>query len=276
MLLGAMLGVACSESSKSNGDADAAGSSGTASGGSSGMATGGSSGGSSGATGASVEYFHPGTRLKPMVLSAAPDLDIIEGTGESGWYDIELDMPCYFIRDENGVVRCFPLSLKTHLTYSDASCTQPVHRTGPIVACGRENLRYVAVEQYGADRCGHRGFRMTDQLPLATPLFSTNPSTLACEPYQATGGTDDILWRLEPVPPETFVAMHEVNRARHPDMDAVVREGDDGSWQVLGFFDKQRGAPCMDFTPLVTPYYKASLPSKRSTAATATPRAKRE
>jgi hypothetical protein len=101
---------------------------------------------------------------------------------------------------------------------------------------------------------------MTDQIPLDTPLFLKNSSTLACEPYQQTGGTDDILWRLEAVPPETFVAMHEVNRARHADMDAVVREGDDGSWQVLGFFDKKRGAPCMDFTPLVAPYYKCLPP----------------
>jgi hypothetical protein len=49
---------------------------------------------------------------------------------------------------------------------------------------------------------------------------------------------------LEEVPPETFVAVQRVSRSRLPNMDAWVREGADGSWEVTAFHDPIRNAAC--------------------------------
>ena len=35
-------------------------------------------------------------------------------------------------------------------------------------------------------------------------------------------------------------------RPRAPGLDAYVREGEDGSWQILGYFDPSRNAPCFE------------------------------
>jgi hypothetical protein len=40
--------------------------------------------------------------------------------------------------------------------------------------------------------------------------------------------------------------MRRVERARAPGLNAYVREGDDGSWEILGYFDAARGAPCFE------------------------------
>jgi hypothetical protein len=46
------------------------------------------------------------------------------------------------------------------------------------------------------------------------------------------------------VPLETFVAVQRVSRPRLPNMNAWVREGEDGSSEVVGFYDPVRQTPC--------------------------------
>jgi hypothetical protein len=61
------------------------------------------------------------------------------------------------------------------------------------------------------------------------------------------------VYGLEAVPPETFVGHRRVHRAHEGDLDAYVREGDDGSWQVLAFYDPERESACNDYSPRVVP-----------------------
>ena len=58
----------------------------------------------------------------------------------------------------------------------------------------------------------------------------------------------DILYELEPVPPETFVATSLTHRPRASGLDAYVREAEDGSWHALMLFDPSRGSRCMQST----------------------------
>jgi hypothetical protein len=213
--------------------------------------SGGNTGGSGGTTGELVPYFHAGTRLKPMVVAAGPDVDVIEG-----WFDTELDIECFFLPDESGVERCFPLALLGGHRYADANCTQPVTLRSTPMACSaqRRPHRYVVDENFGADGCGHRGFRVGDELPVETPLFISDNGT--CELYPFPEPSDSHVFALEALPPETFVGMQRVRRERAPGMDAVVREGEDGSWQVVDFFDPKRGAVCRDYRHLLVPHSK--------------------
>jgi hypothetical protein len=187
-----------------------------------------------------------------MVLAASPDLDIIYGWSETGWYDTELEIECFFLPDESGVERCFPgVHLGGSLRYADADCTQPVMTSGSG-PCWEPRFQYVVEDRFGADGCGHRGFHIGSELPATTPLFTSGGGT--CAPYPYPISSDSRLLALEAVPASTFVGMQRVPRPRIPGMDAMVREGEDGSWQVVDFFDTRRGAVCRDLSPLVTPY----------------------
>jgi hypothetical protein len=227
----------------------------------------GGAGGSSGASGAGgeggeagslVPYFQPGTRLKPVVVAAAGGVDIIEGSGDMGWFDTELEFDCLFRKDQNGVERCFPAALVTIGMYADPGCGRPVLRTQGLPPCGTPRYPYVVVNDFETDGCGHRGFRVGDELPTATAYVRMSDGT--CQ--QLTGEMPDDLhyYELEAVPPETFVGTERVNRPRHPDLDSYVREGDDGSWQVIAFFDKVRQSWCTDLAPQVTPPHRCIPP----------------
>jgi hypothetical protein len=242
--------LACGESSRDGGSAEggapgtggSSGSSGTA--GESGSAGTGGKGGESGAGG----YFEPGSRLKAKVLALDDGVDIIESSSNSSrWYDAELDFDCAFLPDEDGIERCFPLQLLTSDVYADASCTHRVLPAGLLARCDALRSRYVLD---GSSDCAYRGFRVGAELPATTPLFSFDGTTC-----RTSSGTDDIgpLYELEPAPADTFVGMRRVERARAPGLGAHVREGDDGSWEILGYFDAERGAPCfasvLDWSP---------------------------
>jgi hypothetical protein len=257
----------CGESSSgSNGSDDAGrgGSSGSATTGGTGgaSATGGTGGASAtgGSAGASMElepYFEPGTRLKPLVVVAAPGLDIIERPVDSGWHDSELDFDCYFALDEAGVERCFPASILSGLVYADASCTRPVvtlNGTGP---CDRLRYQYVVDNVALSDGCGAHGYHVGDELPATTPLFYSLDGVCQASSGSSTPGH---VYELEAVPPETFVGMHRVGRPRAPGLDAHVREGDDGSWQVVAFFDPTRETPCLDLGIDMSPPSKCLPP----------------
>jgi hypothetical protein len=189
-------------------------------------------------------YFEPGSRLKPKVLASEGGVDVIEGSASMGWYDSELDMDCFFVRDPAGFERCFTLQLVTGgLMFADADCSRPVVAEGALGACAGLRYQYLL-----ADRgfCAYHGYRIGDELPPSTPLFFSQDGT--CQP---SGSTSELapIRELEEVPAETFVGMRRSARERAPGLDAYVREGDDGSWQIIGHFDQARQASCFGPNP---------------------------
>ncbi|HEY8942861.1 MAG TPA: hypothetical protein VIM73_01310 [Polyangiaceae bacterium] len=239
--------VACGESPESPGQEDSSRGGRTGSGGSIGSpSTGGVSGsaevgGSSASSSEVSPYFEPGERLKARVLALNGGAEILEGAGNSQWHDAELKFDCLFATDEKGVERCFPRDFVNGDVYADAGCTRPVLTEGTYGACNRPSGQYVV-----ADRgvCAYQGFHIGAELPASTPLFFSVDGT-SCTSYS---GADDIgpIYELEPMPEEAFVAMRRVARARATGLDAYVREGEDGSWEILGFFDSAREASCFD------------------------------
>jgi hypothetical protein len=100
----------------------------------------------------------------------------------------------------------------------------------------------------GPESCVEAAFHLGAELPVSTPLYENVGGT--CQPVTLPAPDDPILWELEAVPMERFVAVHYASRGRQPGMDAYVREGGDGSWQVVAFSDPATG-PCADLTPVV-------------------------
>jgi hypothetical protein len=122
--------------------------------------------------------------------------------------------------------------------YSDATCTRRVFYAGSD-RC--PNSGYLIADL--PSECGSGGFRVGAELPPAAPLFTLLGDV--CQPASASLDWGPY-YDLEPVPAEAFVAMRRSERARAPGLDARVREGDDGSWEIIGHFDTAREASCFD------------------------------
>ena len=166
---------------------------------------------------------------------------MLEGDSSGGWYDSKLDFACYLVVDEAGVERCFPRAvLPGPMLHADASCNSPVLAAGSRGRCDPLTYRYVA----GFRGCSYRGYKLGAELPASTPLFFSKDG-VSCEPTTQSAENGPFI-ELEEVPAATFVGMQRQARRRPPGLDAYVREGEDGSWQVLGYVDPSRKAPCFD------------------------------
>jgi hypothetical protein len=198
-------------------------------------------GGAEGSASDLATYFEPGSRLKPMVLSSGGGIEVLEGNFSGGWYDTKLDFACYLVVDEAGVERCFPRAvLPGPALHADASCNSPVIAAGGRSRCDPLTYQYIA----GFRGCGYRGYKLGAELPASTPLFFSEDG-VSCKP-SAQNAENGPFIELEEVPAETFVGMRRRARPRAPGLDAYVREGEDGSWQLLGYFDPSRNAPCFE------------------------------
>jgi hypothetical protein len=176
------------------------------------------------------------------VLAPDDGIDVLRDVVTDGsWYDSELEFDCLFLPDEAGVERCFPRQFLSSGTYADADCTRPVLRDGTAGTCSGLRFPYMAFNEGG---CAYRGFRLGKQLPEATPLFYSVDGGRTCQPSTQIDAVPK--YEVEEVPAETFVGMRRSERARAPGLDAKVREGDDGSWQIMGYFDPIREAACFD------------------------------
>lgn len=214
--------------------------------------------GGGGAGGAALEpYFRAGTRLKPRVFRVG-DLEVIDETQEGGWYDVETHDWCRFLLDADGVERCLPYASlsddPTQIVYLDAGCTRPaVVATTPYCDDAAGAPRYITGPP--SSGCAYRTYQIGDLLPIATPLYGKAGGS--CESLPAKTMYDGFgVWPLGPeVPLSTFVAVKRVSRPRHPRMNALVREGEDGSSEIIGFSDPSTGAPCsglgLDISPQV-------------------------
>jgi hypothetical protein len=187
-------------------------------------------------------YFAAGTRLKPSVLGLGPGLDVL-ASPSSDWTDTELDFTCTMGVAEDGVTRCLP-PLALPVLYGDPSCSSPRALSLLPRSCNADTPTFVTGAPYLGDGCAgqlRNGYRVVRELPLSGELYMDAGG--ACEPYVPLAKLD-VVYELEPVPPETFVALTLGHRPRAPGLEAYVREGADGSWQIMGFFDPSRGARC--------------------------------
>lgn len=182
-------------------------------------------------------YFQAGTRLKPRVLRGG-GLEVLDNTAESTWYDAKTGESCLFRKGADGVERCFPIAGSNDLTvYLDAACTKPAF-VGSNLRCDGAEFNYISYGPYDGTDCTSPIYRLGAPLPKRVELFST-----AASGCSSMGGSDHVR-PLEEVPPETFVAVQRVSRSRLPNMNAWVREGADGSWEVTAFHDPIRNAAC--------------------------------
>lgn len=193
---------------------------------------------SGGGKGTVVEpYFHAGARLKPRVYRVG-DLEVLDSVTEQSWYDMETRVWCNFSVGSDGVERCFPDNVWSDesLIYLDAACTRPALRNRDP-GCGASD--YLMMEPDSA--CSQRTYRIGVARPYDTPIYVKREGS--CQRGSA-GTAQDSVSPLEEVPPETFVAVKRVSRPRHADMNALVREGDDGSSEIVGFSEPGHEAPC--------------------------------
>lgn len=222
----------------------AGGTAGNAGGGGTGAA-GGLGGPGGAAKGVAFEpYFHAGTRLKPRAFHVG-DIEMTD-PGEQGWYDAGTGNWCNFAVGADGIERCYPVaSLGAGTapdgvgTYLDAACTRPaVHRNFAARCDGLEPHHVTLVPASG---CGYRTYRLGAALPSSTRLYSKTGG--ACRRLADDTNPEAVL-PIEEVPVDTFLAVKRVSRPRHPSLNAWVREGEDGSSQIVGFVDPSRQVPC--------------------------------
>jgi hypothetical protein len=197
--------------------------------------------GGSGGTGL-LPYFHPGAGLKPIVFELGPDLDILDDSSSGGWVDPGLGFECYFGRGHDGFEHCFPNRLSA-LVYTDSSCTRPAAHVEDPSPCGAPAPTHLSI--MSGEACSTTtGYRVVGELPASTPLFLARGDS--CEPLEPIDEPSLLLYEIEAMDLEHFVTLDRRKRPRHPALDAYVREGDESTWQVMGFFDPERQAPCKD------------------------------
>jgi hypothetical protein len=192
-------------------------------------------------------YFEPGTRLKPLV-SRADDVELIEGPDHLGWFDSELDTPCWFRVVPDDVERCFPAQRVSTALYSDTTCTTLVYVH--YLACDDTPPGHVIFDNRTGSACSIEAYRVGQGLPSTTELYSSATGT--CERTTLPAATASI-WALEPEAPEMFVEVEHTRKAWQPGLDAEIREGADGSFEVTALFDLARDEPCRPLGPNVVP-----------------------
>jgi hypothetical protein len=221
-------------------------------GGGAGASVGGATGGSGGQSGGAAprvvapSYFHAGTRLKPRVLRV-DGLEVLDSTTENPWYDTGTGSWCVFRKGDDGIERCFPdTGFNDNSDYLDSSCRKPAFIRSNL-RCDGTAFQYISIGPYSGSACGSTSYRLGAPIPAGTPLYSN-----AADHCVSAGLSINTVWPLEKVPLDTFVAVQRVRRAALPNMDAWVREGADGSWEVIGFYDPVRKAPCSGLGPEVS------------------------
>jgi hypothetical protein len=217
---------------------------------------GGDSGADAGAAGAGVTgpivepYFRAGSRLKPRVYRAG-DLEVLDTVSERSWYDVETREWCDFRVGADGIERCLPSNefqrTESVPTYLDAACSRRAQR-GYNQYCGSA-ISYFTEQPVSG--CSYRAYRLGAPLPYDAPVYEERDGR--CQRLPAANDSSLSVWPLEEVPPETFVAVNRVSRPHHPEMNALVREGEDGSSEIVGFSEPGREVPCfplgLDATP---------------------------
>ncbi len=201
-------------------------------------ATGGTEAGGQGSggegTSALTDGWSSGTRLR-AVLDVAGDAKRFRL-----WHDAELDVDCSFTPAADGVERCMPIVEHGYAVYSDAKCTKAVGVFGiddPIPP-------YLA-EPYRARECatGASFLEVGAAVTGVTDVFSN--SSGSCSPNGTVSATQVVKQLGPAAAPAKFVAQAKITREpRDLRLEANVRVAEDGSREVIGFFDLERKTDC--------------------------------
>ena len=192
-------------------------------------------------TPAHAATFGAGSRLKPTVLTVGGGVDWVEE-----WTDTQLGFRCAhrpFAEDgiaEDGVERCLPYGLG--IAFSDPACTTAIAVSEDRYAVCP--LSPVRPEHHHTTECTRRT-RIHRIMAEITParVYWANGSE-PCTGYDTATLEPTTYFSLEAMPPSAFVAINRTTRERAPGMRAEVWEGEDGSWEITGFFDESRNESC--------------------------------
>ncbi|HEX2881484.1 MAG TPA: hypothetical protein VHO25_18270 [Polyangiaceae bacterium] len=158
-----------------------------------------------------------------------------------GWHDSELNEDCSFQRDDQGTLRCFPLSGTERVYYSNASCTRGFVDVKES-AEGTEAVHYYYYQKDTACGEGIRAYELGERMDVPETTYARN-SRGQCVEVTATGTAFRALGA--PVDPASFVA------AEYGVIDSSSRIkgygliAEDGAVNVTGFVDSELNTPCM-------------------------------
>jgi len=195
--------------------------------------------GCGGGSGSNSTTVHAGSRLKPIAYDVGgADANFDE------WMDTKLGTECVFQTAEDGALRClpsmnFPL---VRIAYLDGACSIPIGITDATCT----NLPHFSIQPGPPDACAprQRVYGVTGPAAVPTSVFSFDIATGACAPDDAGDPALEAFVSVEAMPATAFVAASSKTRARTPGMSAEVREAEDGSWKITGFFDEAAGNSC--------------------------------
>jgi hypothetical protein len=198
--------------------------------------------GDAGAAGASpvavAVPFRSGSRLKARY---------VDGGGEAKWFmgffDTELEIDCAFRRAADGEIRCLPAEVALTrdyfgMNFADDTCSTPLltnttlHREFVLLdpdfcpGPGAEEppVRVIAIGGTEGERQAYH--RNVEGVCVPDDVLQVGVATTEVAPSRFVKAT-----RLPPADPNAL-------------LQPVQLEGEDGSYEVPGFWDDERGEPC--------------------------------
>lgn len=162
----------------------------------------------------------------------------------AGWFDTELDHDCHFVWLEGGGHRCLPIfaARPGPTYYADAACTEPVVEVAPDSPCRIERDFMYELVQRREECTGGAQYRFYE---LEGPMSASRAFVRRDGECMETTPPDQVR-RARRLPPEHFVGAETV-AADEPGHGRLGRErlvADDGSVQLGGLFDRERGESC--------------------------------
>jgi hypothetical protein len=183
---------------------------------------------------ATLPDFADGTRLKALAY--------VTDQGEKlwhGWRDSQRVEDCTFGLAADGQVRCLPAFNATPY-FTDDTCKVPLLLWS---SCQGAPPAYVA--EGTANACGPAGalHELLDKIP-APAAFHYVDTAGACASGDAPPGSEYWVAAAAPEPDAAFVAAHEIRDGRGAALMARYYQGDDGSLQLLGPYDRAAAHAC--------------------------------
>ena len=179
-----------------------------------------------------VELFGSGSRLRARGLKSG------DTTVFQTMFDTTLGEPCSFVRDGEGVLRCFPNVLPPIQAYADAACTRPVTtHPGPGCAVGKLVSVPVSVDCEGGR---HALFRVTAE--RTAQLFGGRPG--ACGPTTQEHAVELAPVDAADVAPSSLVKGTVVPGGPSPAGVEFIR-ADDGSFTTRGLYSHPAKSACV-------------------------------
>ncbi len=186
-------------------------------------------------TSSTVGESASGTRLRRVIIRPAGGEPTL-----AGWYDVELEADCAFVRAEDGRTRCLPISAGSFY-FQDSACASPV-----LVAAddGCDDARF-AQTLGPPSGCG--------EMPVSTLQYEVDRALIAVDRAFVVRSGECVAadvalpraHRLMRMDPARFVAGEWT---RGEDTGAPILRGrfvaEDGATVAGGLWDRARDAPC--------------------------------